>query len=116
MMTCDACEALLHPYIDAELPLTEALGVERHIAECAECRQQHEKLERLRSKIAAAGLRYAPPRGLRWRIERARRWPWGIAAGAAAAVVLLAVAGLRPGGADRELLDGHLRSLAASPL
>jgi anti-sigma factor RsiW len=113
-MTCDVCGPLLHPYLDAELPLPEALAVERHMAECPECRRQHEELERLRDEIATSRLDYRPPRGLRWRIEGARRRWWGAAA--AAAMVLLGVTWLMPGGAERELIDGHLRSLAASHL
>jgi anti-sigma factor RsiW len=113
-MTCDTCEPLLHPYLDGELPLTEALAVERHIAECAECRRRHEEFEGLRKEIAAAHLDYRPRRGLRLRIEGARRWPW--AAGAVAAAVVLGVLWTAPGGRERDLIDGHLRSLAASHL
>jgi anti-sigma factor RsiW len=116
-MTCETCAELLNPYLDAELPLTDALEVERHLNGCADCRRQHEALSNLRQEIAAARLDYRPPRALQNRIERARSprrpFAWALAAAAAAALVFVV---LQPSGAEGDLIDGHLRSLAASHL
>jgi anti-sigma factor RsiW len=126
-MSCRDSEPLLNPYLDGELPLTEVLGVERHLAECPVCRTQYEALEKLRMEIAAAGLDYVPPAHLEAALEKARprapkargfRWLGAGAAAAAVLVLALAIprAGNPPDSAVQEVLDGHLRSLLAAHL
>jgi anti-sigma factor RsiW len=77
-----------HPHEDrllllayGELPETEARQLETHVAACAVCRDDLERLERARVALDWGG---AAPR----RRSRAARW---IAAGLAAAAVLAAV-------------------------
>jgi len=126
-VSCHDFEALLNPYIDGELPVTEVLVVERHLADCLVCRSQHEALEKLRAEIAASRLDYLPPPRLADRVEasrprapRARHpWWWGAGGLAAAALVLILTVprmALRPDTTGREVLDAHLGSLLASHL
>lgn len=43
-MKCSQCETMLSAFIDRELDGTSALMVQRHIAECGECREELEAL------------------------------------------------------------------------
>jgi anti-sigma factor RsiW len=93
-MTCREYEPLIALYVEGDLDGRE---VERHLAECSDCR---ELLEDLRVSQAAlkelAAVDAAFLSAVRWgvlgRIERRRRsvWPW-IAALAAAAALIVAV-------------------------
>jgi len=93
-MTCREYEPLIALYVEGDL---NDRDVERHLAECSDCR---ELLEDLRVSQAAlkelsvvdAAFLSAVRSGVLGRIERRRRraWPW-IAALAAAAALIVAV-------------------------
>lgn len=59
-MSCREFDALLDPYIDGELAVSEVLATEQHLGECAACRSRYEGLEWLRAEIKAAQLDYVP--------------------------------------------------------
>jgi anti-sigma factor RsiW len=125
-MSCLEFEALLDPYFDGELPIPEVLATERHLSECAACRNRYEDLAWLRAEIKAAELDYAPSRALAQKVralggrerEPRRAWWWGAGLLAAALAVFLVAPRVRVQSdrAGREILDSHLRSLLASSL
>jgi anti-sigma factor RsiW len=47
-MTCRLMTSLLERYLDGELPHTEAVEVETHIRDCAECQKRYDDLVRLK--------------------------------------------------------------------
>ena len=108
-------------YFDGELPLPDALAIERHLSECKACHDRHEGMRWLRSEIRTAQLDYAPPASL-VRLARASArprssWRWGAGLAAAAAVAALFVTPrLLAPALDSEVVDAHLRSLAAPSL
>jgi anti-sigma factor RsiW len=130
-MLCDRTESILHAYFDCELDSSSAAEFERHLAECADCREALEGLQSLRASIGTAELYQNAPNPLKQRVERVlnvsrpvsslpARTSWGWLA-LAAALALVAVMGwqivsLRQQ-ADRqsalviEVVDAHLRSL-----
>jgi anti-sigma factor RsiW len=120
-VSCREFDGFVDAYFDGELPLGDALATERHLSECDACRGRYEGLRWLRSELHAAQLDYAPPASLA-RLARAStrprvswRWGAGVAAAAALAAVLVAPRLLAPA-VDSEIVDSHLRSLAASSL
>jgi len=127
-VTCDDLQSLLHGYIDGELDLVRHLDFEQHLAGCPDCARACQRLHVLRSAVRDSGSHFAPPPGLRRRLETAlrdldgsppRRRPWGwLALAAAAAMVLFALGFLlRTGPAlednrlPREVVANHVRSL-----
>jgi anti-sigma factor RsiW len=74
----------LVPYVRNELPAAERERVERHLRECADCRQDAEGLRELLSRLAATVPAPPPVHWARWRAElsdkldarRARRRAW----------------------------------------
>jgi len=125
-MSCREIDALLDPYLDGELPIPEVLATERHLRDCAICRSRYEGLESLRGEMKAAQLGYVPSPALIRRVrtirvrgaEAHRSWRWGAGLLAAALAVFLVAPRhlVQPGGAGREILDSHLRSLLAPGL
>jgi anti-sigma factor RsiW len=120
-VTCHESEPLLHPYLDGELDVANALRVEEHLAGCDACGRYYENLEELRREIAGAGLRYRPKPALERRIAASRRPQWKrpawLAAAAAVAFALLWLPGrLSRPESDREFVDSHIRSLMGSHL
>ncbi len=125
-MNCHDVEPLLNPCLDGELDVSAVLELERHLAGCPACQRQYRKLETLREELAASALDFQPPPRLARRIqrsinERSRWWQrpaWLATAAAALLIVLVVPARLYLGtaGMDREVLDGHLRSLLPSHL
>ncbi len=112
MLSCDDVRARLDEYVDELLDGQELLAVERHLAECAGCREELRGLKALLAEAAALPEELDPPRELWPGIEarlapRARvlsfapplrRWAFLAPPLAAAAAVLLVVGlGLRPG-------------------
>jgi anti-sigma factor RsiW len=136
-VTCEDARTLAHAYLDGELDLLRGLEVEAHLGGCAGCAREQENLRAVRTAISGGDLYYAAPARLESRVraalrearraERGRvfalaRFSW---AGAAAAAVILvaimvkAVLPFRPPTGDltaREVVDDHLRSLAANHL
>ena len=100
-MTCDAILERLDEYVDGGLAEAEFQEVERHLADCAACRQQEKELRRLLALAAALPRALAPGRdlypGIRERLEpqrvvslASRRRVWLAPTLAAAATVLVA--------------------------
>jgi anti-sigma factor RsiW len=125
-MSCRHFELMLDPYFDGELPIAEVLATEQHLSECAVCRSRYEELEWLRAEINTARLHYVPSPAFTRKVrtlgrrggEAQRWWTWG-AGLLAATLALLFVAPrvlVQPDRAGHEILDDHLRSLAASSL
>lgn len=129
-MACDLTQTLLHGYLDGELDAVRAQEFERHLESCAQCVEQLEAQEAMRSRLQAGKLYEAAPRQLavRLRAELAgtrekkswgslRLWKWATATAVAAALVLAVIAAtnLRSGrGEDAlvaEALDAHVRAL-----
>ena len=125
-MNCREIDALLDPYLDAELPIPEVLVTERHLRDCAVCRSRYEGLESLRHEMKAAQLRYVPSPALSKQLRtirvpgaeahRSRWWAAGLLAAALAAFLLSPRLPVQPGGAGGEILDSHLRSLLSPGL
>ncbi|HET9453097.1 MAG TPA: zf-HC2 domain-containing protein [Gemmatimonadaceae bacterium] len=86
---------------DRELTGASLLRAERHVAECASCRDTLDRVRALVHAAAALPRDVAPPpelwEGIRKGIHpRPRRWAWAMASLAAAAVLVLAVGTLLP--------------------
>jgi anti-sigma factor RsiW len=122
-MSCREFDALLDPYFDGELAVSEVLATERHLGECPVCRSRYEGLEWLRAEIQTAQLEYRPSPTLARKIraigvDSRRRWWWtsGLMAAALATLLLMARWSAQPERAGNEILDAHLRSLLATNL
>jgi anti-sigma factor (TIGR02949 family) len=131
-MNCELSTSSLHGYLDGELDAVRAAEFERHLETCAECLQELESQEALRSSLQRAQLRERATPTLRKAVlqslpkpaSRFRSFnffaPQWLAA-AAVVVLLLAGAGwwMLAGGAredaqaqlSAEVIDAHLRSL-----
>ncbi len=133
-MICADARPLLDPYFDSELDITSALNVERHLQACPACSEHLRNLERLRVELTPEVFDQSTQAGLERLaasikqqviptspVKTRPRRIWNQAplwAALAAAVVLAVVLPLRRAdtGADRELVDSHVRSLMASHL
>jgi anti-sigma factor RsiW len=120
-LNCHETQRLLHGYVDGELDLPAALGLEEHLRECAACAQALAALRDVRAALHGAALYYPPPPSLRGRIQAAvrrdgdagrapRPFPWrGLALAASLAFVTLAgwdaVRALAPRPAEDRLTD-----------
>lgn len=101
-MKCDNyMEELISAWLDGELEQEQAETVERHLGECADCREHMEILKELREELRACAVHMPAPEGFSGTVmariaeqQRGRRetvvanWKRGIAA--AAATVLIA--------------------------
>jgi anti-sigma factor RsiW len=128
-MTCPD-PIMLHAWLDDELDAANVAAVEAHIAACPSCSAMAERFSTLRETVTDPALRYAPPAGLRERIDAAlpglerpsRQWQqslgWG-AGGAIAASLALMLAMPQPaatGSVGSQLVASHVRSLLADHL
>jgi hypothetical protein len=100
----DGWTARLSEYVDGELPADQRVALERHLGECAECREAIGDLRRIQSLAGTLGDR-EPPRdlwpGVQRRIGGAeretgvlpfrRRWAFTVPQLAAAAVLMMVV-------------------------
>jgi anti-sigma factor (TIGR02949 family) len=131
-MNCELSSKSLHGYLDGELDAVRAAEFERHLETCAECLQELESQEALRSSLQRAQLRERATPTLRKAVlqslpkpaSRFRSFnffaPQWLAA-AAAVLLLLGGAGwwMLAGGIggdaraqlSAEVIDAHLRSL-----
>ena len=143
---CSGWETLLNLYVDGELDAAHALQFEAHLAECASCAHQVERLRSVRLALAEPGLRLAAPDSLRLRVgnalaaesgnataPRARasapserlaalgrigRWSLApsLAAVALAAALVVVTPPRKAEDLQAELVGSHVRSLLASHL
>lgn len=58
-MNCNAAIAYMHDYLDGELPREQSAELQRHLAECAECRKRLESLEKT-DALLRSGPKPAP--------------------------------------------------------
>jgi anti-sigma factor RsiW len=126
MPACVDQELLLGGLVDGELDAANTALVEAHVARCEGCSEQLERLQAVRSLLAAEGVRHVAPDALKERIadspelapERANRklLPGWLAPGIAGALAAsLAMITLVPPATqsvvDGELVSSHVRSL-----
>jgi anti-sigma factor RsiW len=144
-MKCDDSRIYLPTYLDEELDVGESLRIQKHLTECADCRQAQDEQLALRSALRDPALYASPSADFSKRIETAVRqaaheeagskrptWFEWLRPGAfrwvPAAVALMVVATIgtvlvvnRLRSSHDELiasavLDGHIRSLQAEHL
>jgi anti-sigma factor RsiW len=125
MPACVDQELLLGGLVDGELDAANTALVEAHVTRCGGCREELERLQAVRSLLAADGVRHAAPETLVSRIgampelspKPARNWlPGWLAPGVAGALAAsLAIVTLTPGAEtsaiDQQLISSHVRSL-----
>jgi anti-sigma factor RsiW len=127
-VTCNDLQTLLHGYVDGELDLMRHLDIEQHLAGCSDCARACKQLQVLQAALRGKSFRFAPPPGLRRRIEsslrdldgpRTRRpvWPW-LALAASAALIAFTTWNLKsfwPAAEEdrlaQEVVSSHVRSL-----
>ncbi len=130
-MQCAECRESLNALIDDELDATTAAEVRAHLADCVECRREHDVLADTSRLLKEGLVRHTAPDVLKARLRstlaqsrpfdeplgrRTRSWISLAAAGVAIAIassgVTLVVArqAARPSAGD-EVLSSHLRSL-----
>jgi anti-sigma factor RsiW len=143
-MKCDDSRIYLPAYLDEELDVAESLRVQKHLAECMDCRQEQDQQLALRSVLRDPSLYAHPSADFAKRIEaavrkaaheeapqRASRFDWlrlgtfRWVPAAAALVIVATIGGLlamnRMRSSHDELiasavLAGHIRSLQAEHL
>ncbi len=134
-MTCPDVQALLHGYLDGELDLVSALGLERHLEGCPACGETYRRLRALQGALRSAPLRWEAPPSLEGRVRSVLResgrpplrvWTpgrkrLGLAAAAAALLALVGWAVARtwtaPSADDllaQQVVAAHVRSLLAA--
>ncbi|OGL14978.1 MAG: hypothetical protein A3F92_01145 [Candidatus Rokubacteria bacterium RIFCSPLOWO2_12_FULL_71_22] len=119
-MNCDTFLACLHPYVDGELGVSDALAADTHAAECPRCRSVATDERGFRQIFRDQPREPAPPELRRRIVVRIRRAslaralrPWLALPAVAAAAALLVVA-VRPfverpaPGVIAELVDKHI--------
>lgn len=138
-MSCKEMRGLLDAYVDRELDVVSALQFERHLAECASCRETSEKYHRLHDSVRAQIPYFKAPPQLEEKIRagfrlgeldqhRTIRGEWfpswrvfAIAAGLAFLLISSAVLfqTLRRPGSEmlaEQVVSSHIRSLMANHL
>jgi len=127
MPACGDQQLLLGALADDELDAANVALVEAHVARCADCREELERLQALSAIVRTNGVRYEAPGGFSTRIAgmpeiavtRSRndnsifRWAAPGLAGALAASLAMVVL-VNPGEnsiVDQEIVSSHVRSL-----
>lgn len=135
-MACREKEHLLHGYFDGELDLMSSVAFEEHVKICPDCAQDLHKQQALRVTLHSSNLYDRAPARLEARIRGSipgadakvaqmqpadRRRPWEQWLGVAAAIALVAIAGLalfKTAGTEKatdliaqEVVESHVRSL-----
>ncbi len=138
MMNCDDSRIYLPAYLDDELDVAESLRVQKHLAECGDCRRVQDRQVVLRAALRDPGLRAHPSAEFAKRLEMAVRkaakeearsqrpswfessWTFLWVPAAVALIVVAAIGALlvanRLGSSHQQLiasavLAGHIRSL-----
>jgi predicted anti-sigma-YlaC factor YlaD len=119
---CRTIEGLLSPYLDGELTGDQTRRCAQHLAECADCRRELERLELARSVLQAMSRPEAPPHLaalIKSSLADSQRpvasvfWPaWATPVAAAATLVVALSVGLLRG-PDAPAPDSHLASAPA---
>jgi anti-sigma factor RsiW len=126
MAACVDQELLLGGLVDGELDAANTALVEAHVARCDGCREELERLQAVRSLLAADGVRHSAPDALRARIaalpelspkaaneNRVPNWRApGVAGALAASLAMVSfVTPATTATVDQELVSSHVRSL-----
>jgi anti-sigma factor RsiW len=137
-LSCDETRELLHAYVDGELDLAHAVGVERHLDDCPACARARDELLALRALVQSAAPRFRAPDALHRRVQESlsrprptlrrvfswRRYVVPLTVAASLAFVfglgwLAAWTWYRPGAEEllaRQVVANHVRSLMAEHL
>ena len=129
-MRCADCRDSLNALVDDELDPVSAADVRAHLADCADCRREHQVLTDTSALLKDGLVRHAAPDVLKARLRsalaqpnpydapapRRRSWIPLVAAGvviafASSAITLAAVRRQPQPAAANEVLASHLRSL-----
>ncbi len=122
-MTCEQSRIYLHAFVDGELPVADHLRVEEHIAQCAECRAERDRLLALRSALQDLCEDLPPHFETRVRasLQPQRKPMWPIAIAAAALLAIGIAWTVWPSRSQdsliaRDVLESHVRSLQSDHL
>ena len=134
-MICREVQELIHGYADGELDLVRNLEMDRHFRDCPACSGAYERVQGMRSAIAAGAPYFRTPSGLEQRLRsrlrqaaepdavRPRaplRWQWiGIAAAVLIGAFTVIAIIRRPAATEllaRDVVASHVRSLMAAHL
>lgn len=124
-LTCQACQTLVHGYLDHELDAATAASFEAHLQQCAQCRQQHEEAKRLVEGVRRHAPYHAAPdllvrsvfapeaavRSSTWAVLRQWLAPVFSAAALALAVVIHVATPSAEQPWMEEAVSSHVRSL-----
>lgn len=138
MSACPDKELMLHAFMDGELDALGVAAFEAHLATCARCRTELERIDAIRAALQTRAARPVASTELRAIIEALaggrnaettqpvgspRRFAWGsfasggaVGALAACLALFLALPQLVAPGLPDQLVAGHVRSLQASHL
>jgi anti-sigma factor RsiW len=104
-MRCEDALKYLSPYLDSELDPKTSFDIARHLEQCETCRRRFEAEKQFEAQIVERLSAPAPGDDAAWAkalssLPKRRRWPYALAATAAAIIAVLWV--LRP---QHDLLD-----------
>lgn len=68
-MNCALAHLQLHPYLDGELAVADALCLEAHLIECDTCRREFEAVQVAVETVRGANSLYEPPEASRARVS-----------------------------------------------
>ena len=126
MPACADQDLLLGALIDGELDAANTALLEAHVTRCEGCREELERLQAVRSLVAAEGVRQHAPDALRRRIDalpelapraantnRIHGWlAPGLGGALAASLLIVAVVpSSTQSTVDQQLISSHVRSL-----
>ena len=75
MTSCPDKILLLQAHVDGELDAANTLALEAHLRTCANCAEEHARIEAVRARLAGSELGHHAPTALRDRIEQALATP-----------------------------------------
>jgi anti-sigma factor RsiW len=130
---CPDEQLLLNAYIDGELDAANIARTEAHVAACADCREELERLRSVQNLLSGAGVRHSVPEALNARIASSiksegtasargpsARAPWWVPASGGAIAAALAMTLVLPlqqqGRLEDQLVASHVRSLQVQHL